>query len=256
MLPFQLAALAAVALLGALALAGRLRFVEAELREPARRVAGTVLLLAVLTTCVFFPAFSADAADVDVEHLSFPTLFIGHFVLVAFLFAWWALLRPRVSPARFLLLERPRLEDVQRGLWTGGLGWALTIAGTSLIATTLGLADRAPDPGAIPDLMWWLAALPLSRKLVVIAIAMTVEEAFFRAFLQTRVGWIPSSLLFALSHASYGLPLLMVSVLIISLLIGWTLRRTGRLLPCIVAHGVFDAIQLLVVIPIAMRMME
>jgi membrane protease YdiL (CAAX protease family) len=255
MLPLQLAGLCSVALLGALALAGRLRFLG-ELGAPARRVAGTLLLLGVLSTCVFFPAISGDAAEIDVEHISFPSLFLGHWVLTGFLLAWWAMLSPRVPLSRFLLLERPRLDDVQRGLWIGGLGWALTITATSVIAAALTLAGQAPESGAIPDLMPWLAALPLAQKLVVIAIAMTVEEAFFRAFLQTRIGWIPSSLLFALSHASYGLPLMMVSVLIISLLIGWTLRRAGRLLPCIVAHGVFDAIQLLVVIPLAMRMIE
>ena len=146
--------------------------------------------------------------------------------------------------------------SLQRGVWVGGIGWALTITGTSIIAATLNLVGSAPEQNDIPPLMPWLANLPLAYKLVVIGAAMTVEEGFFRAFLQTRIGWIPSSLLFALSHASYGLPLLMLSVFIISLLIGWTFRRTGRLLPCIVAHGVFDAIQLLVVIPMAMKMIE
>ena len=67
------------------------------------------------------------------------------------------------------------------------------------------------------------------------------------------VGGTPQSVLRA---ARYGLPLMLVSVFIISLLIGWTMRQTGRLLPCIVAHGVFDAIQLLIIIPLAMRMIE
>jgi membrane protease YdiL (CAAX protease family) len=83
---------------------------------------------------------------------------------------------------------------------------------------------------------------------------MTVEEGFFRAFLQTRIGWIPSSILFALGHAGYGLPMMLFSVFVISLVIGWSLRRTGRLLPCIVAHGVFDAIQLLIIMPAAVKM--
>jgi hypothetical protein len=30
--------------------------------------------------------------------------------------------------------------------------------------------------------------------------------------------------------------------------------RSGDLLPCIIAHGVFDGIQLLVVLPIAVRL--
>lgn len=256
MLPFQLAALAAVACLGILALGGRLGFVTDELPEPSRRLVGTLLLVGVLTICVFYPAVSGDAADLQPDEIYFPALFIGHWVLTGFLLAWWLLLNPRPSLARYLRLEGPRLEDIQRGVWVGGIGWVLTITGTSIIAAILNLVGFAPEPNEIPPLMPWLANLPLSYKLVVIGAAMTVEEGFFRAFLQTRIGWIPSSLLFALSHASYGLPLLMVSVFIISLLIGWTMRQTGRLLPCIIAHGIFDAIQLLVVIPVATKMME
>jgi membrane protease YdiL (CAAX protease family) len=82
-----------------------------------------------------------------------------------------------------------------------------------------------------------------------------VEEWFFRGFLQRRIGLILSSTLFALAHAGYGLPFMVISVLTISLLIGRALQRRGRLLPCIVAHGVFDAIQLLVIMPLAVRMM-
>jgi membrane protease YdiL (CAAX protease family) len=41
---------------------------------------------------------------------------------------------------------------------------------------------------------------------------------------------------------------------VISLVIGWVFHRTGRLLPCIVVHGVFDSIQLLVVIPLAAQL--
>jgi membrane protease YdiL (CAAX protease family) len=253
MVPLQLAALCAVGLLALLALTGRLRFVAEELPDAPRRVLGALLLAAVLTLCVFFPAFSAGIADLDPDEISFPALFIGHWILAGFVVAWWALRRPAVSLGRFLLLEGSHFDDVRRGLWVGGIGWALTITGTSIAATALGLADAGSEPPQVPELMSWLADLPLAHKLTVIAAAMTVEEGFFRAFLQTRIGWIPSSLLFALSHASYGLPLLMLSVLIISLLIGWTLERTGRLLPCIVAHGVFDAIQLLVVIPVVMK---
>ena len=97
----------------------------------------------------------------------------------------------------------------------------------------------------------WLTHLPVWRKLVVVAVAMTVEEAFYRAFLQMRFGWVLSSVLFALSHGGYGLPTLTVSVFVVSLAIGWALRRRGNLLPCVVAHGVFDAVQLLIVMPIA-----
>ena len=252
----QLAALLSVSLLAILALTGRLRFVAEEFPTRRRRLAALLLLAATLATCVFYPAAAgSDLANIDPADISFPALFAGHAVLAGFLALWWAFGR-RESPARFLLLERASFDDLKRGLWIGAMGWAITILGTIAIALPFAGSGAAAEPAEIPPFMHWLAAMPLARKLIVIAVAMTVEEAFFRAFLQTRIGWIPSSLLFALSHASYGLPMLMVAVLIISLIIGRALRQTGRLLPCIVAHGAFDAIQLLVIIPFAVRMIE
>ncbi len=102
--------------------------------------------------------------------------------------------------------------------------------------------------------MIWMAQLPVAYKLTVIAAAMTIEEVFFRAFLQRRLGLWLSSLLFAIAHFSYGLPYLVVAVLTISLIIGTLFRRTGNLVPCIIAHGVFDAIQLLIILPIAVQL--
>ena len=251
----QLAALLSVALLALLALVGRLRFVAEEIPDRRRRMAGVTLLGVTLAACVFYPVVSSDPiAEVDPETLWFPSLFVGHAVLGGFLLAWWFLARcPPLSS--FLLLDRPTADDLGRGLWLGGAGWAITILGTMAIALPIGESGAVADPAHVPPFMLWLASMPLARKLVVIAVAMTVEEAFFRGFLQTRIGWIPSSLLFAISHAGYGLPLLLVAVFIISLVIGRMLRRTGRLFPCMVAHGVFDAIQLLVVMPWAVKMM-
>jgi membrane protease YdiL (CAAX protease family) len=80
-------------------------------------------------------------------------------------------------------------------------------------------------------------------------VAMTVEEAFFRGFLQPRVGLVVSSILFAFSHFSYGLPFMIVVVFTISLIIGRAFERAGDLLPCVVAHGIFDGVQLLVILP-------
>ena len=48
--------------------------------------------------------------------------------------------------------------------------------------------------------------------------------------------------------------MLLIGVTIISLIIGTAFYRTKNLLPGIVAHGVFDAVQLFVIIPIAFRM--
>ena len=100
----------------------------------------------------------------------------------------------------------------------------------------------------------WMASQPAWKKILIILSAMTVEEFFFRAWLQSRVGLLVSTALFAVAHFTLGQPLLLIGVTVISLVIGFTFYRTKNVLPGIVAHGVFDAIQLFVIIPIAFRM--
>ena len=100
----------------------------------------------------------------------------------------------------------------------------------------------------------WMAALPLWKKGVIVLSAMTVEEAFFRGWLQKRVGLIASTLLFALAHSGLGQPLLLIGVGVISLIIGVTFYRTKNLIPGIIAHGIFDAVQLFVVIPVVFKL--
>ena len=100
----------------------------------------------------------------------------------------------------------------------------------------------------------WMAALPLWKKGLIVFSAMTVEEAFFRGWLQKRIGLIASTVLFSLAHSGLGQPLLLIGVSIISLVIGFTFYRTKNLIPGIIAHGIFDAVQIFVLIPIVFKM--
>jgi membrane protease YdiL (CAAX protease family) len=255
MFRLQLAALLALLCLALFGLTGRLRFLSEEFPDRLRRGVGALLLAAILTACVFYPTLTMDQGDsLELDEIWFPGLFSGHVLLVGFLLAWRRL-RQDVSLSQLVLLSPLVREDVWRGVWLGAMGWTLTILTTALISPIAGHDGLTPGPEDVPSIMLWLAELPIWRKLAIIFVAMTVEEAFFRGFLQPRVGWITSSILFALGHASYGLPLMLVSVFVISLVLGWSLRQTGRLLPCIIAHGVFDAIQLLLIIPLAVKML-
>jgi membrane protease YdiL (CAAX protease family) len=244
----------ALAFLGSLAPFGGLRFLAQDFVGRRRQAVGALSLIGILSVAVFDPAVSSETlGNIQPEQIWFPALFAGHFLLATFLVAWWRLGHRR-SLASFLHLDSSSLGDLWLGSRVGVAGWCLTI----VTMVTIGLAIMPLSAGdatqEAPTFMLWLADLPLNHKLLIIVAAMTVEEAFFRGFLQPRVGWIPSTLLFAVAHASYGMPIMLVGVFVISLVIGWLFRRTGRLLPCIVAHGVFDAIQLLVVIPLAVEL--
>jgi membrane protease YdiL (CAAX protease family) len=258
------AAALALLVIVALGASGRMRWIGREFPTAVRLAGGFGSLWAVLIAAVAMPAVvSSSRGGLEAGDLSFPTLFIGHAVLVGFLVVWWSLRRP-IRPARFLYLSGARVDDLAGGTLLGVRVWGITL-GVALVAGLIlqlglsGIESATPadiDVPELPDVLVWMVDLPVGHKLLIVLAAMTVEEAFFRAFLQSRIGLLPSSLLFAFAHASYGLPTLMIGVFVVSIVIGRDFARHGRLLRCIMAHGVFDAIQLLIVVPYAVRQLQ
>lgn len=208
-----------------------------------------LMLLAVLVTgSALAPARAGDLAKAP-----FYSLFTLHAILVMFLAGWWiAAGRPPMRD--FLKLQPGRTgEAIMIGIAVGVGGWVITIAaalGVAMILQALGLMpqDVQPSPmvGFMAGMNWW-------KKVIIVLSAMTVEEFFFRSWLQTRVGVIASTALFALAHFTLGQPMLLIGITVISLIIGFTFYRTKNVLPGVVAHGVFDAIQLFVIIPLAFK---
>lgn len=190
----------------------------------------------------------------DLENLPFYSLFQMHLILMVFLIVWWLI--SGVAPLKeFLNIrhERP-LEVIAIGIAVGVGGWAFTLM-LAMIVGMLLQASGVQPPEELPPMIGWMAALPWWKKALIVLSAMTVEEFFFRSFLQKRVGLVASTILFALAHFTYGQPMLLIGVTIISLVIGITFWRTKNVVPGIIAHGVFDAIQLFVIVPFAVKMM-
>ena len=183
----------------------------------------------------------------------FYALFQLHAILIIFLFGWWALSgMPNLKEFLNIRHERPG-EVVAIGTAVGVGGWIATLALAAMVGLLLrasGALDQPPEP---PAMIGWMAALPVWKKALIVLSAMTVEEFFFRSFLQKRIGLVASTILFALAHFTYGNPLMLIGVTIISLIIGITFYRTKNVVPGILAHGVFDAIQLFVIVPIAVK---
>lgn len=212
---------------------------------------GFMILLAFLVTS----SALTQPTIADLRDVSFVQLFILHVILVVFLAGWWlATGRPPLREFLNIRHEKPA-EVVAIGLSVGVGGWIVTIVMALLVALllqALGAFDKPPEP---PAMIGWMANLAIWKKALIILSAMTVEEFFFRSFLQKRVGLVASTLLFALAHFTYGNPLLLIGVTVISLVIGFTFYRTKNVVPGIIAHGVFDAIQLFVIVPLAVKMM-
>jgi membrane protease YdiL (CAAX protease family) len=212
---------------------------------------GFMVLLALLVTSSALTTVTPK----QLQGMPFYSLFLMHGILILFLAGWWAL--SGLPPLReFLNIRHERPSEVAAiGISFGVAGWVITIL-TALLVTLLlramGFLDTPPDP---PAMIGWMANLPIWKKAVIILSAMTVEEFFFRSFLQKRVGLAASTILFALAHFTYGNPLLLIGVTVVSIVIGIAFHRTKNVLPGIIAHGVFDAIQLFVIVPMAVKMM-
>lgn len=210
-----------------------------------------LMLIGVLVTgAALSPARAGELAK-----MPFYSLFALHAILMVFLAVWWLISgRPAVTDYLHIRMKSAG-ESFAAGVAVGLGGWAATIAGALVVALILKEAGLISEPSEMPTMVTWMASQPAWKKLLIIISAMTVEEFFFRAWLQTRIGLLGSTALFVVAHFTLGQPLLLIGITVISLVIGYTFYRTKNLIACIVAHGVFDAIQLFVIIPFAVKML-
>lgn len=242
---------------------GRSRAVLAQdgLGGPGRRVPAILLLGTVLLLTVVIPfAGGLAGAKPETKSLTVVSLFVVHFLLVGFLVLYY-LLSGRHSIPDFLRLRSARpAADLSAGILIGLAGWLLTIvAVVAIVFIWVVLQGRGssglPTREVNPTLLWILSR-PLGVRIAIVLSAMVVEELFFRSFLQTRVGPLAATLMFTAAHGVYGQPLVLVGILVISAVLSATFVLYGNVLPCIIAHGTFDAIQMFVFIPLALKGMN
>ncbi len=146
-------------------------------------------------------------------------------------------------------------REVAIGAALGLAAWAavlLALFAAAIAVWAVGGEKALPKPSAIVP---WIAALPLAVRALVSLSAGFVEEIFFRGFLQPRLGIALSTAFFVLAHVSYGQPLMLVGITLLSLIYAFLVRWRQTIWPAIAAHALFDGIQLLVVIPAALRLM-
>lgn len=244
---FQLSTVLAVFAVALLALMGRIPYVT-EFRSLWRRAFAAFLFTEILAIASFLPV-TARTEAFEPELMWFPMVFLAHVPLTLFLFLWWRL-RGDIGLAQFFSISSERLgEKLKQGLWYGAGCWVFAVTAAATMSNFAQTAGGYDQPVTPPPVLVWMAGLSLAQKLAIVAVSMTVEEGFFRGFLQPRIGLMATSILFALGHFSYDLPLLVVGVFVVSLVLGRCFERTGDLLPCMIAHAVFNGVQLLVVLP-------
>ena len=148
------------------------------------------------------------------------------------------------------------LAEIGFGLVAGFAIWFAVIAALFVIALIMtALGGERFLPKQAPAMIPWIAGLPIGIRLLLSLSAGVVEETFFRGLLQPRVGIAFSTVCFVLAHAAYGQPFMLVGVTLLSLIYAFLVRWRQNLWPAIAAHALFDAVQLLVVIPAALKFM-
>ncbi|HEX2225211.1 MAG TPA: CPBP family intramembrane glutamic endopeptidase [Thermoanaerobaculia bacterium] len=252
-------------------------------RSPWRRGLALAFLAGILWRGVFVPvgAIGLDL-EVDLSGVSTPQLFLLHGLLILTAVGWFLLgfagvreeaplaepvpaaptapVRPglgRQFLAQFGFAAPNLPAELGLGVVLGVGAWLAVIAAMVLLALgTLAVGGQEALPKAPPTMVPFLAGLPVLVRLLISLSAGVVEEFFFRGFLQPRIGIGLSTALFVLAHFSYGNPFMLVGITVLSLIYALIVRWRQSIWAAIVAHALFDAVQLLVMIPYALRLLE
>lgn len=228
-------------------------------RQPWRRAAATLIWAFFFFAAVWSPLLLPTPPP-DVETLHPSMLFGTHALMLGVVAAWLALGWGGHGPearvrACGLRAEKPLLE-LGLGLGGGFLAWAGVLAVGMLAALAvflLGGEDWLQGASETSPWIVYMAGLPILWRLALALSAGVVEEILFRGVLQPRLGILASTLLFAVGHAGYGQIFLFFGVTLLSLIYGLLTWWRGNVWAAIVAHALFDAVQLLVVIPFALE---
>jgi membrane protease YdiL (CAAX protease family) len=231
-------------------------------RTPWRRALGAGMVALALWMGVFLSLGQIGLAqEWDLAGMSPAQLFLLHGMLLLTLAVWLllahgaavALGRRDLAPQLGLRTVSPG-KEILLGIGAGILTWPmlLVVVGIALLILVAAGAEELV-PQQAPELVVWIAALPLVWKVAIAASAGFVEEVFFRGFLQPRVGIGISTLLFVLAHLSYDQPFMLVGITLLSFLFAALVWWRQNIWAAVVAHFLFDAVQLVFVIPWALR---
>lgn len=235
------------------------------LRDAWRRVAVGLVLVGTLWLGVFLPLgiVGSEAPVFDPDNVRTAQLFLLHGILVLGLVITFVLSFPGEGARGFFRrlgfqpdggpLSGGVVQELALGLAAGLAAWAVVIGALlALVALFVGLGLEEWLPRSPPAAVPWIAGLPVTLRLLVSLSAGVVEEGFFRGFLQPRAGAVFATVCFVLAHLSYGAPFLLVGVTLLSVIYAGLVLWRRSVWAAATAHFVFDAVQLLVIIPAAL----
>ena len=244
-------------------LATPLRPKDERLVSPRRYVYLSLLVLTLYLGVFQVLSLIGMAQELEFEGIPSWQLFSLHFVFVSFLVSHWLLSSGSQSEeAKTAGASGGQADRVRR--WgnelligsMAGVGLWAAILVTLLVIGTVWSQVAGESPGEVPPMVEWIGTRPLALRLAIALSAGVVEEVFFRGFLQARIGVLASTLLFVIAHFSYGQPLLILGILLLSLAFSVLVVWRRSVIAAVAAHTVFDAIQLVFVIPAVLGALE
>lgn len=171
----------------------------------------------------------------------------------ASLLAWsllWVRLRHGASPATLGIRRDNLAADIAAGVGWGLAAWAIAVPVVGTI--TVRIVDaftsgKVPEPRQI-DLTTPSAVILAVTAMGVIILAPLAEETLFRGMLfqgfRRWIGFVPSLMLSGALFMSAHAPtwIIFPSVLALALFLGWLVERRRSIIPCVVAHMLFNTI--------------
>jgi membrane protease YdiL (CAAX protease family) len=137
---------------------------------------------------------------------------------------------------------RFRLKNIPMNVIFGIVSAIIFIGLMIAIFSLLVFAGYRPPENLLVEKIVKAMSLPL--LFAVPLLSSISEETFFRGFLQSKIGLIPTSILFGMAHLSYHNILQVIVPTAFGILLGILLIKTKNLLAPISAHFAFDFIQL------------
>ncbi len=221
-----------------------------------RRILAMTVLGLVLWLSVFAPLGAIGLEFETPDRLPLPQLFQIHVFLVAAVVLWFGLGYVTGSPIletwqrQLGMRWKGALRELALGSAFGVCAWLCVLVTLMLVGSLVYfLAGEGSLPESPPEMVGLIAGLPIVVRFALSLSAGVVEELFFRGFLQPRVGIGLSSAAFVLAHASYGQPLMLVGLTLLSVIFALLVKWRQSIWAAIAAHAVFDVVQLLFVIP-------
>ena len=157
-----------------------------------------------------------------------------------------------LTSAAFFFLWKPDLKAMLKKLgFPGSLKNTIiySIGGLAAVFTALLILSFIFFMAGLNDqqkVLDKISGLPFYILVFAVVFAPLSEELFFRGLLVPRIGIFGSSLLFGVSHLTYGSIAEIAGVIVVGIILAVIFKRSKSITPCILIHIIYNGVSLAV----------